>query len=85
MPQPKPKPTSPRRPTLAEIRRWPPTVPVSKAATALGISRTSMYSAISSGDCPIQTITVNRRLHVLTASLIAVLDPAPARTERRAS
>ena len=62
------------------MRRWPPTVPVPTAAPALGMSRRSMYEAISTGRCPLRVIAVNSRLKVLTASLVAVLegkDPAP--------
>ena len=62
------------RPTLAAIRRWPPTVPVAKAGTALGLSRSSMYDAIRSGRCPVATTEVNGRRHVVTASLVAVLE-----------
>ena len=73
-------PQAKARPSLAQVRRWPPTVPVPTAAPALGMSRRSMYEAISTGRCPVRVITVNGRLKVLTASLVAVLegkDPAP--------
>ena len=65
---------APPRPTLAQVRRWPPTVPPAQAAPALGVSRRSMYAAIARGDCPVRVITVNRRLHVVTATLVAVLE-----------
>jgi hypothetical protein len=60
--------------TLAEIRRWPAAVDVTQAAEAYGISRASAYQAISAGEFPAATIRVNRRLKVLTASIIASLE-----------
>jgi predicted DNA-binding transcriptional regulator AlpA len=60
--------------TLAAVRRWPPTVDVSQAARALGISRASAYAAIANGDFPVATIRVSRRLRVLTSSLVRVLE-----------
>ena len=72
-------PTSPAaRPTLAQVRRWPPTVSPARAGTALGISRSSMYDAIRSGRCPVSVTEVNGRKHVLTASLVQVLEGRPA-------
>ena len=72
------QPQPPARPSLAQVRRWPPTVPVPTAAPALGMSRRSMYEAISTGRCPVKVITVNGRLKVLTASLVQVLEGSPA-------
>lgn len=60
--------------SLAAVRRWPAVVDVGQAATALGISRSSAYAAIASGDFPAATIKVNRRLKVLTSSLVALLE-----------
>jgi Helix-turn-helix domain len=66
--------------TLTEIRHWPAAVDVTQAATALGISRASAYQAIASGEFPAATIRVNRRLKVLTADLVRVLEgPAAQR------
>lgn len=65
---------APARPTLAQIRRWPPTVGVPVAAPALGKSPRALYRAIASGRCPVKTITVGGRRHVLTWLLIAVLE-----------
>jgi hypothetical protein len=62
------------RPSLAVIRRWPATVNVGQAAEALGVSRASLYAALARGEQPVATITVGRRLVVLTHSLIAVLE-----------
>lgn len=64
-----------RRPTLAAIRRWPPTVDVAQAALALGVSRSSLYQAIQQDASPVAVIHVNRRLRVLTESLLDLLDP----------
>ncbi|MGH3218976.1 MAG: helix-turn-helix domain-containing protein [Streptosporangiaceae bacterium] len=66
--------SSRRGATLREVRSWPATVDVEDAARALGISRASAYNAIAIGDFPGETIRVNRRLRVLTASLIEVLE-----------
>lgn len=62
------------RPSLAAIRKWPPTVSVPTAAPALGKSPRALYRAIQSGRCPVATIEVNGRRHVLTWSLINVLE-----------
>lgn len=62
------------RPTLDEIRGWPPTVPPAQAALAFGKSRRAIYAAIASGDCPFETVRMNKRIHVLTASLVRVLE-----------
>jgi len=60
--------------TLAQVRRWPPTVNVSDAARALGVSRSGLYVAISEGTCPVETIVVGRRVKILTHSLVTVLE-----------
>jgi predicted DNA-binding transcriptional regulator AlpA len=60
--------------TLAQLRMRPPTLDVTEAAGWLGVGRSSAYEAIRRGDFPAKTITVNRRLRVLTASLIRVLE-----------
>jgi len=63
-----------QRPTLAQVRRWPPTTNVEDAALALGVSRATLYNAIAVGISPVETITVSHRLKVLTASLVRVLE-----------
>lgn len=60
--------------TIAQVRRWPPTVDVSRAALALGVSRATLYAALARGERPVQVITVSRRLKVITASLLEVLE-----------
>lgn len=64
------------RPTLAEIRMWPATVSVERAATALGCSRGHAYEAIRTGRFPARTLRVGRRTVVVTGSIIAVLNGA---------
>jgi hypothetical protein len=63
-----------KAPTLREIRRWPATVEVGRAAVALGIGRSTLYEAIRCGECPVQVISVRRRHQVITASLIKLLE-----------
>lgn len=62
------------RPTLADIKAWPPTVDVPTAALALGVSRSALYEAVRSGRCPVESITVGRRTRILTADLIRTLE-----------
>ena len=59
--------------SLAAVRRWPAVVNVEQAAGALGVSRSSLYSALARGERPVQVIVVGRRMRVLTNSLIAAL------------
>jgi hypothetical protein len=60
--------------TLAQVRKLPAAIDVSTAAQALGISRASAYAAIQTGEFPVATIRVSRRLRVLTADLVRVLE-----------
>jgi hypothetical protein len=46
---------------------------VPTAASALGIGRSTLYEAIRLGSSPVKTLTVQRRVVVLTADLIKVL------------
>jgi len=85
-----PSPKEAKRPTLAEVRRWPPTVNVADAARALGVSRGSLYAALARGERPVQMIMVGHRIKVLTASLIEVLEgrnsqPADSQPGRRSA
>ena len=65
----------PRAPTLAKLRQMPPTVDVGVAAACLGMGRATAYAAIDAGEFPARMIRVSRRrLRVVTASLIALLD-----------
>jgi hypothetical protein len=60
--------------TLAQVRKLPATIDVPTAASALGISRSSLYEAIRTGSAPVKTLSVKRRILVLTADLINVLE-----------
>jgi hypothetical protein len=60
--------------TLREVRKLPATVDVATGARALGIGRATLYEAIRTGTSPVKTITVRRRIVVLTADLIRVLE-----------
>jgi predicted DNA-binding transcriptional regulator AlpA len=68
-----------KAPTLAQVRKWPPTVSVTRAAAPLGVSRASAYTAIAEGTFPAQVITVSKRMKVLTSSLIRVLEGGDGR------
>jgi predicted DNA-binding transcriptional regulator AlpA len=61
------------RPTLDEIRTWPATVNVERAASAIGISRSTLYELIKTGEAPIRTLKVGGTIVVITASLIDTL------------
>jgi hypothetical protein len=47
---------------------------VDAGASALGFGRSSLYEAIRRGESPVKVITVQRRIMVLTADLIRVLE-----------
>jgi hypothetical protein len=63
-----------RRLTLREVRKLPATVDVGTAASALGIGRSTLYEAIRLGESPVKVIEVRRRVVVLTADLLRVLE-----------
>jgi predicted DNA-binding transcriptional regulator AlpA len=67
------------RPTLAEIRTWPATVPVSEAARAIGVSRATAYVCIQAGTFPARSLRVGNRIVVLTGSIIRVLEGGDVR------
>lgn len=71
---PAPQPLPPWAVTLETVRGWPPTVDVGQAAVALGVSRASLYQAISEGVAPVQVIRVRRRMKVITSSLVRALE-----------
>lgn len=60
--------------SISAIRRWPPTCNVADAASALGVSRATLYAALARGERPVRVITVSRRMKVITASLVEVLE-----------
>jgi len=61
-------------PTLDEVRRWPATVSVPKAATALGLSKSYLHELIRSDQAPVKTLPVKGRHRVITASLVRLLE-----------
>lgn len=67
-----------RRLTLAQVRKLPATVDVGTAAAALGIGRSTLYEAIKVGESPVKVLTVQRRVVVLTADLVRVLEGGEA-------
>ncbi|WP_381562900.1 helix-turn-helix transcriptional regulator [Streptomyces eurythermus] len=64
------------QPTLAEVRKWPATVSVPRAALALGCSRSQLYELIKRGEAPVKTLSFGSRHVVITAHLVAVLEAA---------
>jgi len=64
-------------PTLAEVMRWPATVDVPTAASALGISRSTAYEWIRLGLFPVPVISVRHRHRVPTAGLVRLLNRGP--------
>ena len=65
---------APWRMSLAELRTLPLAVNVETAAAALGVSRAAAYDAIAHDEFPARVIYVGRRIKVVTASLIDLLD-----------
>ncbi|MEU0723126.1 helix-turn-helix domain-containing protein [Streptomyces sp. NPDC006140] len=63
-------------PTLDEIRSWPATVSVPKAATALGVSKSHLYELIRRGEAPVKLVPLGGRHRVITASLVRLLEGA---------
>lgn len=63
-----------KRMTLREVRRLPATVDVPTAASALGVGRSTLYEAIRLGSSPVKTLTVQRRVVVLTSDLLRILE-----------
>ncbi|MEV6511471.1 DNA-binding protein [Streptomyces sp. NPDC051642] len=75
--------TNESAPTLNEIRDWPATVSVTRAASALGCSKSHLYELVRRGDCPVRTLRLGTgRAVIVTASLVRLLetgspDPQP--------
>lgn len=61
------------RPTLDDVRKWPATVSVTEAATALGCSRSELYKQIKRGTAPVRALTWGRGRAVITADIVRVL------------
>lgn len=65
---------APSAPTLEDVRKWPATVEVTKAASALGCSRSQLYAQIKRGESPVRVLSFGTRIRVVTASLIQLLE-----------
>ncbi|WP_030744514.1 DNA-binding protein [Streptomyces sp. NRRL F-5135] len=61
-------------PTLAEVRQWPATVGVPRAAAALGVSKSHLYDLVRRGEAPIRTLSFGTSHRVVTASLVHLLE-----------
>jgi excisionase family DNA binding protein len=65
--------------TLEELKRsGPPTLSPEQTAPYLGVGRSTIYAAIAANEFPVKVIRVKRRLRVVTASLIALLEDTKA-------
>ncbi|MFF9153826.1 DNA-binding protein [Streptomyces sp. NPDC014846] len=64
------------QPTLAEVKKWPATVEVPRAALALGCSRSQLYELIKRGEAPVTVLSFGTRHRVVTASLVRLLEAA---------
>lgn len=62
-------------PTLDEIRQWPATVDVTRAAYALGIGKTKLYDLIQRNEAPVRVLDVGAK-RVITASIVRLLEAA---------
>lgn len=61
------------QPTLADVRKWPATVSLPKAASALGCSARHLQERVKRGDSPVKTLPFGNRNVVITADLIRLL------------
>ncbi|MFD5673684.1 DNA-binding protein [Streptomyces sp. NPDC127040] len=61
------------QPTLADIRKWPATISIPQAATALGCSKSYLHDAIKRNESPVKTIPFGSRRVVITADLVRLL------------
>ncbi|MCX5555330.1 AlpA family transcriptional regulator [Streptomyces sp. NBC_00038] len=61
-------------PTLDEVRSWPATVSVPKAATALGVSKSHLHALVKRGEAPFKLVPLGGRHRVITASLVRLLE-----------
>ncbi|MEU0253275.1 DNA-binding protein [Streptomyces sp. NPDC006184] len=64
------------QPTLTEVKKWPATVEVPRAALALGCSRSQLYELIKRGEAPVTVLSFGARHRVVTASLVRLLEAA---------
>lgn len=54
-----------------------PTIDVAWAAQLCGVGRNTAYESIKAGSFPVKTVAVGRRIRVVTADLLRVLDLEP--------
>lgn len=72
-------PDTRRTARLAELRDFPPTVPLPTAGRfGWGLSRAASYALNASGEFPCSVQRVGERFHVRTADLAAALGIDPA-------
>lgn len=60
--------------TMREIRDLPATIDPATAAAVLGVSRSTVYEWLRTGQFPGRAITVQRKHRVVTASLLELLE-----------
>jgi hypothetical protein len=63
-----------RTSTLDDLRNGPPTVDIPTASRLLGVSRSYGFELAARGEFPAKVISVGRKLRVVTASLLELLD-----------
>lgn len=69
-------------PTVADMRAWPPAVPLwPHAASALGLCRSSAYDLARRGELPVRVLRLGRLVKVSTAELLSALGIAPTHEE----
>ncbi|MCD9145783.1 hypothetical protein [Streptomyces albireticuli] len=61
------------RPTLSDVRKWPATISVAQAASAIGCSKSHLHERIRRGDSPVKTIPLGSRHVIITADLARLL------------
>jgi hypothetical protein len=68
-------PNTDPQPTLSEVREWPATCSVRRAARAIGCSPTHLAALIRRGESPVKTVPLgsSRRQLVITADLVRLL------------
>lgn len=64
------------QPTLEEIRTWPATVSVARAAAAMGVSKSHLGELIRKDKSPVKVVPLGARRRVVTASLLSLLGAA---------
>lgn len=82
---------APPMPTIEDVRRWPVTVDIVTAGSALGIGRTCAYYLARRGEFPARVVKIGRLSRVISADLLAFLEsqhgddvPAVAESDRAA-